>query len=102
MATATARIPVLVTPVQKERIAAKAKAAGLSMGEYLRRAGDAYTADEEAALLEGLLDQVLKSTEQAGRAIDETLAFVAASQQRIARIEAGGAVTVQGASDGAS
>jgi hypothetical protein len=36
MATATERIPVLVTPMEKGRIAKMAKAAGVSMGEFLR------------------------------------------------------------------
>ena len=38
MATATERIPVLVTAEEKEHIAKMAKSAGLSMGEFLRRA----------------------------------------------------------------
>lgn len=88
MSTATERIPVLVTKAQKERLTARAKAAGLSTGEYLRRAGDAYNPTEEEALLDGLVDQVAKTTLQAGRAIDDALIAVAASEKRIAEIEA--------------
>jgi hypothetical protein len=89
MSTATERIPVLVTKTQKERLTARAKAAGLSTGEYLRRAGDAYSPEEDNALLEGLLAQVTKTTLQAERAIDEALAYVEASEKRITGIEAG-------------
>lgn len=88
MATATARIPVLVTDAQKARIAKKAKASGLTMGEFLRRAADSYSPREDEELLEGLVKQVLKTTEKANLAIDDALAFVAASQERIAKIEA--------------
>ena len=42
MAIVTERIPILVTAEQKARIARAAEAAGLSMGEYLRRAAAAY------------------------------------------------------------
>ena len=40
MTTATERIPVLVTKFQKQQLTSKAKAAGLSTGEFLRRAGE--------------------------------------------------------------
>lgn len=89
MATATARIPVLVTETQKARIAAMAKAAGLTMGEFLRRAAECYAPDEDEKLLRGVIDQVMNSTMEASRAIDDALAFVASSEERIARIEAG-------------
>jgi len=88
MATATARIPVLVTNAQKERIAKMAQASGLTMGEFLRRAADSYNPREDDELLEGLINQVLKTTEKASLAIDDALAFVAASQERIEKIEA--------------
>lgn len=87
MATATARIPVLVTEAQKASIAEKAKAAGLTMGEFLRRAAESYSPSEEEKLLEGLVTQVLETTEKANRAIDDALAYVAASEARIAEIE---------------
>ena len=49
--TASERLPVLVTKEQKARIAEKARAANLTMGELVRRAVDAYepTEDEQQA-----------------------------------------------------
>ncbi|MBI3146851.1 MAG: hypothetical protein HYZ18_16660 [Pseudogulbenkiania sp.] len=88
MATATERIPVLVTPQEKSRIAAMAKAAGLSMGEYLRRAADSYAPSEDEAILEGMIEQMAKTTAQASAAIDDALAYVEASNRRIAALEA--------------
>lgn len=54
MATATERIPVLVTASEKSQIAEKAKNAGLSMGEYLRRAAASFQYSEDEELLEGM------------------------------------------------
>jgi len=85
MSTATERIPVLVTKTQKQRLMARAKAAGLSTGEFLRRAAESYSPSEDEVLLEGLLKQVAKTTQQAERAIDDALAYVAASERRLAK-----------------
>lgn len=87
MATATERIPVLVTAAEKGQIAELAKAAGLSMGEYLRRAAAAFRPGEDDKLLEGMIDQMNKTTAQASAAIDRALAFVEASNKRIAAME---------------
>jgi len=87
MSNANERIPVLVTKAQKQRYTARAKAAGLSVGEFLRRAGEAYQPEEDEALLQGLLEQVLKSTRQAEQAVDEALAYVVASEKRLAKLE---------------
>lgn len=87
MATASERIPVLVSHEQKQRLAARARAVGLSTGEYMRRAADAYQPAEDDTLLAGLLGQVEKTTAQAQQALTEALAFVAASEARIKKIE---------------
>lgn len=87
MATATERIPVLVTASEKGQIAKMAKSAGLSMGEFLRRAAASYRPNEEDKLLEGMIDQMNKTTAQASAAIDEALAFVDESNKRIAAME---------------
>lgn len=87
MATATARIPVLVTVTEKGQIAQMAKDAGMSMGEFLRRAASAYRPSEEDKMLEGMIDQMIKTTARANAAIDEALAFVEASNRRIAAME---------------
>lgn len=87
MATATERIPVLVTATEKGQIAKMAKSEGLSMGEFLRRAAASYRPNEEDKLLEGMIDQMNKTTAQASAAIDEALAFVDESNKRIAAME---------------
>ncbi len=87
MATATERIPVLVTATEKRQIAKMAKEAGVSMGEFLRRAASSYCPSEEASMLVGMLDQMNKTTAQANAAIDGALAFVEASNQRITAME---------------
>lgn len=87
MATATERIPVLVTAAEKGKIAKMAKAAGLSMGEFLRRAASSFRPSEDEKVLEGMLDQMNKTTAQASAAIDKALAFVESSNKRIAAME---------------
>lgn len=87
MATATERIPVLVTANEKRQIAAMAKASGVSMGEFLRRAAAAFRPSEDDRILEGMIEQMLKTTAQASTAIDDAIAFVEASNHRIATLE---------------
>jgi hypothetical protein len=87
MATATERIPVLVTAAEKGRIAKMAKTAGLSMGEFLRRAAASFRPGDDEQLLEGVIDQMNKTTAQANAAIDKALAYVEASNKRIAAME---------------
>ncbi len=88
MATANQRIPVLVSPEEKRRIHQRAREAGLSMGEFLRRAAAAYSPREDEAVLSAMIDQMVRATEEAEAAIDEALDFVAASEERIRRMEA--------------
>lgn len=87
MATSTERIPVLVIAQEKAQIAAKAKAAGTSMSEFLRRAAASYRPPEDDQLLEGMIDKMMKTTTQANAAIDDALAFIEASNTRIAELE---------------
>ena len=88
MATVTARVPVLMTEAEKLRIVAKAQRAGLSTGEYMRRAAQSFRLSEDDKIMEGMIDQMLKATERAERAIEDTLEYVAASNERIAAMEA--------------
>ncbi|MGF1645152.1 MAG: hypothetical protein ACFCUJ_16060 [Thiotrichales bacterium] len=88
MATASERIPVLVTPQEKALIAQKAQEAHLSVGEFLRRAASSFRPEEDESVLEGMIDQMQKTMAQASAAIDDALAFVEASNQRIAAMEA--------------
>lgn len=90
MATATERIPVLVSAEEKAMIAKLAKDAHLSMGEFLRRAAASFRPAEDDRMLEGMIDQMAKTTAQASAAIDDALAFVEASNRRIATMESRG------------
>jgi hypothetical protein len=81
----TDRIPVLVTKAQKARIAKRAKAAGMTTGEFLRKAADAYSPANDEVLLDGLIGQVIETTARASRAIDEALAYVASSERRLGK-----------------
>lgn len=84
---ATERIPVLLTREQKARLAKRAKAANLTMGEFVRRAAEAYEPDADEKALDSLIERVKKTADQAARAIEEALAFVTESQKRIADME---------------
>ena len=88
MAMITERIPVLVTKAQKAQISTNAKAANLTMGEFMRRAVEAYQPEQDQAVLEGSIGQVLKTTAHATQSLEDALAFIAASQQRIDAMEA--------------
>ena len=88
MTTASERIPVLVTPAEKKQIALMAKAAGLSMGEFLRRAAASFHPSDDDQMLDGMIGQMAKTTARASAAIDEALSFVAASNKRIKALEA--------------
>lgn len=87
MATATERIPVLVTAQEKAMIAKLAKDAHLSMGEFLRRAAASFHPSEDDKILEGMIEQMARATAQASAVIDDALAFTEASNQRIAALE---------------
>ncbi len=87
-ATATARVPVLMTAKEKTQIARKAKEAGISMGEYLRRAAESFRPSEDDKALAAMIEQMLKATERADQAIEEALTFVDASNRRMAAMEA--------------
>lgn len=84
---ATARITVLMTTQAKARIARRARKAGLSLGEYFRRAAAAFPPSGTDLSQECLVDQWCAATERANTAIDDALDFVNASNRRIAMME---------------
>ena len=90
MATATERIPILVTKTDKAKFARKAKAHGLSISEFARAAMDKFdpSAQDEEKALDGALEQIRLGTAEVGRTLDTALAFCAESNARIARIDA--------------
>ena len=85
---ATERVPVLMSPEEKKRVVARARKAGLTTAEYMRRAAASYAPDADEEALEVMIGEMNKATARAEKAIDEALAFVAASNRRIARMEA--------------
>ena len=88
MATATERVPVLMTPAEKKRVVSKANKAGMTTGEYMRRAAEGYRPADDDKALEAMIDEMNKATQNAETAIDDALAFVAASNKRIEAMEA--------------
>jgi len=53
----------------------------------MRRAAFAYESDEAGSELAALADAAREASERAGAAIDDALAFIEASNQRIAAME---------------
>ncbi len=85
---ATERVPVLMTPVEKKRVVAKAKKAGLKTSEFMRQAASNYQPANDESALETMIDQMNSATDNTSKAIDKALAAVAASNKRIAKMEA--------------
>ncbi len=86
--TANQRIPVLVSPEKKRRIHQCPRSRAVhGRIPAPRRAATAYSPREDEAVLSAMIDQMVRATEQAEAAIDEALEFVAASEERIRRME---------------
>ena len=87
-ATAIERIVVQATSQEKKAIVLKAKKLGLPVAELMRRGATAYEpaeADEELGIL---ADKAKAAADRASDSIDDVLAFVEASNKRIAAMEA--------------
>lgn len=80
-------ITLHVTAEEKRYIARMAKAAGISLEEFTRRAATSYIPLEKVAMLEKLTELLNKSTARADSAIDDALAYVEASNMRIGTME---------------
>ncbi len=87
MASAVERIVVQATAQDKKAIAAKAKKLAMPVSELMRRGAFAYRADEADAELAALADAARGAAERASSAIDAALAFIEASNKRIAAME---------------
>jgi hypothetical protein len=85
---AVERIVVQATPQDKKALAAKAKALDLPLSELMRRGAFAYRSSETDAELASLASAAKKAADNAGAAIDDALDFIAASNKRIAAMEA--------------
>ena len=87
MAAATERVPVLMTPVEKKRVVAKAKKAGLKTSEFMRLAASSYQPSDDTSALETMITQMNKMTASTSKAIDQALSKIEASNKRIAHME---------------
>lgn len=87
-ATAIERIVVQATPQEKKAISAKAKRLGLPVSELMRRGANAYNSAEADEELSAVADAAMAAANRASDAIDDVLAFVEASNKRIAAMEA--------------
>jgi creatinine amidohydrolase/Fe(II)-dependent formamide hydrolase-like protein len=88
MAAAVQRIVVQATTQDKKAIAAKAKKLDIPISELMRRGAFAYEAaaiDEETGIL---ADAAKAAADRAGASIEDALDFIAASNKRIAMMEA--------------
>ncbi|WP_447985858.1 hypothetical protein [Nitrospira sp. Nam74] len=84
MRRSAVQVTVLMSPAQERRLARKAKAANLTMGELLRQAEEWYIAPEDLELLDQFAKQVIRATQKTVRGIDKSLALIAQSEARLA------------------
>lgn len=84
---AVERIVVQATSQEKKAIAAKAKKLGLPISELMRRGAVAYESEQADEELGALADAAKAAAERASAAIDASLTFIAASDERIAAME---------------
>lgn len=85
---ATERVPVLMTPVEKKKIVAKAKKAGMKTSEFMRLAAARYDPGQDEKALFAMINEMNKATDNAVKSIDAALAFVISSNTRIRKMEA--------------
>jgi hypothetical protein len=88
MPAAVERIVVQVTTQDKKAIAAKAKRLDLPVSELMRRGAFAYEPSAADGELGVLADAAKRAADRAGASIDHALDFIAASNIRIAAMEA--------------
>ena len=87
-ATAIERIVVQASRQEKKAISAKAKRLGLPVSELMRRGATAYESAEANEELAVVADAAKAAADRAAKSIDDVLAFVEASNKRIAAMEA--------------
>jgi hypothetical protein len=88
MHTRNKRIVVHVTKTEHARIAKGAEQAGLSISAFMRRAAFAAQTKDGGPALSAMIDAVIEGTKRAEQAIDDTLEYVARSNERIGSMEA--------------
>jgi len=77
-----------MTVAEKKRIVARAKKAGMTTAEYMRRAAEGFSPDQDEAALIAMIAEMNRVTAKTEKTIDATLKYVADSNKRIARLEA--------------
>lgn len=87
MTTATARIPVLMTPGEKKRVVKKAEKAGIPTSQFMRQAAENYEPGKDEEALSLMLEQLDSAAENMSKAIDDCMAYVAESNRRIELLE---------------
>lgn len=85
--TATQRIVVQTTTLDKRAIVAKAKKMDIPISELMRRGAFAYQSNESDDALNALADAAKGAADRSAAAIDDALDFIALSNQRIAAME---------------
>jgi hypothetical protein len=80
---ATERIVVQVSPQDKDAIIAKAKRLDISLTELMRRGAAIYETAEVEEELDLLADRVKTMSDRTAASIDDVLAFVVESNNRI-------------------
>ena len=88
MATAVQRIVVQTTAQDKKAIVTKAKKLNIPISELMRRGAFSYESSQSDDELGALADAAKGAADRAGAAIDDALDFIAASNKRIAAMEA--------------
>jgi hypothetical protein len=82
---ASERVTALMTATEKAALEKKAKHAGMSVGEFVRRSVDAFDPDEAIMLaqLGALALEVQRSSRAASDALDQALADIAETKAQL-------------------
>jgi hypothetical protein len=84
---ATERVTILMTPGEKLALETKAKALGVSAGEFVRRSVESFDpeATEDLKQLAALAAELDRSNREAAAALDQALASVEATRAQLDR-----------------
>jgi hypothetical protein len=86
---ATERIVLQLTAAEKRSIVRSAEKAGLNVSEFLRRAARHFRGLEDERELMELRDRTEKAAQESIERIDDAVAFVARSNNKIRELQAG-------------
>ena len=85
----TERVVTLMTPTEKSNLEAKARGAGISVGEFVRRSVDAFDAEEmrELEQLAVIAREFRLSLERASAAVDQANTTIEKTRAGLSRRE---------------